>query len=95
VTTFVAYWIDNAARRGTPSLRRSLPFAAAKEARQWAKAKVDGGLATLATVWAFDAPDGPGQRCAVYPEWADKVVRHYLDMAAHARAGPPPTNKGG
>jgi hypothetical protein len=87
------YWISNRTVRGESSLRWSLPFAEPREARQWAKSHVDEGKATLATVWAFE-DDGPGKLVATYPRSAGMVIGHYLDMAAHAGKGPPPSSKG-
>jgi len=85
---YVVYWIDNAARREsrTGSLRWTLPFATAREAREWAKGKVDDGEATQAAVWEFPAGGRAGRlrRQEVYPASAQKVVAHHLDMQAAA-----------
>lgn len=90
----IVYWIDTRTRRGDRSLKWSLPFEDASEARSFAKRKIGDGLASLATVWAYDHEGTPGRLVKVYPESAHKIIDHWLEVSGHAVKGMPPTGKG-
>lgn len=91
--TIYVYWIDNAARRDSPTgaLRWSLPFADIREARAWGKGKVGDGQATLAVVVSY-RDDPAGRVLRVYPEAARAVVEHYEQIRARAAQGAPGSN---